>query len=66
VAILIRDGLRTRKTTIPFGPFMSLGDAIVLFGPHWVCPELSQWPLRSRAPCLPRFRMAARDARPAV
>lgn len=32
--VLIRDGIGARKSTIPFGPFLSLGALIVLFGPH--------------------------------
>jgi len=32
--VLIRGGAAARKTTIPFGPFLSLGALIVLFGPH--------------------------------
>ncbi len=32
--VLVRGGLQARKTTIPFGPFLSLGALIVLFGPH--------------------------------
>jgi len=32
--LLLRGGLAARKTTIPFGPFLSLGALIVLFGPH--------------------------------
>jgi leader peptidase (prepilin peptidase)/N-methyltransferase len=32
--LLIRDGGAARKATIPFGPFLSLGALIVLFGPH--------------------------------
>jgi len=31
---LFRGGLAARKTTLPFGPFLSLGALIVLFGPH--------------------------------
>jgi leader peptidase (prepilin peptidase)/N-methyltransferase len=31
--ILLRGGMAARKTTIPFGPFLSLGGLIVLFGP---------------------------------
>jgi leader peptidase (prepilin peptidase)/N-methyltransferase len=31
--ILIRGGLKARTTMIPFGPFLSLGALIVLFGP---------------------------------
>jgi prepilin signal peptidase PulO-like enzyme (type II secretory pathway) len=34
VLVLIRGGKAARKTTIPFGPFLSLGALIVLFGPH--------------------------------
>jgi prepilin signal peptidase PulO-like enzyme (type II secretory pathway) len=32
--VLIRGGMAARKTAIPFGPFLSLGALIVLFGPH--------------------------------
>lgn len=32
--LLIRGGMAARKTMIPFGPFLSLGALIVLFGPH--------------------------------
>ena len=32
--LLLRGGLAARETTIPFGPFLSLGALIVLFGPH--------------------------------
>jgi leader peptidase (prepilin peptidase)/N-methyltransferase len=32
--VLIRGGVAARNATIPFGPFMSLGALIVLFGPH--------------------------------
>jgi leader peptidase (prepilin peptidase) / N-methyltransferase len=32
--VLVRGGMAARKTTIPFGPFLSLGALIVLFGPH--------------------------------
>jgi leader peptidase (prepilin peptidase)/N-methyltransferase len=31
---LARGGLRARQTTIPFGPFLSLGALIMLFVPH--------------------------------
>jgi len=31
---LARGGLAARKTTIPFGPFLSLGALIMLFVPH--------------------------------
>ncbi len=31
--ILVRGGLAARKTTLPFGPFLSLGALIMLFGP---------------------------------
>lgn len=31
---LFRGGMAARKTTLPFGPFLSLGAVIVLFGPH--------------------------------
>lgn len=31
---LFRGGLAARKTTLPFGPFLSLGALIMLFGPH--------------------------------
>jgi leader peptidase (prepilin peptidase) / N-methyltransferase len=34
LAMLLRGGLAARKTTLPFGPFLSLGALIVLFGPH--------------------------------
>jgi prepilin signal peptidase PulO-like enzyme (type II secretory pathway) len=34
LGMLIRDGLGARKRTLPFGPFLSLGGLIVLFGPH--------------------------------
>jgi leader peptidase (prepilin peptidase)/N-methyltransferase len=34
VFVLIRDGRGARGATIPFGPFLSLGGLIVLFGPH--------------------------------
>jgi leader peptidase (prepilin peptidase) / N-methyltransferase len=34
LVVLVRGGLAARKTTIPFGPFLSLGALIVLFGPH--------------------------------
>jgi leader peptidase (prepilin peptidase)/N-methyltransferase len=34
LALLIRRGAAARKMTIPFGPFLSLGALIVLFGPH--------------------------------
>lgn len=34
VVTLVRGGLAARKTTLPFGPFLSLGALIVLFGPH--------------------------------
>ena len=34
LAILIRGGVAARKRAIPFGPFLSLGGLIVLFGPH--------------------------------
>jgi leader peptidase (prepilin peptidase)/N-methyltransferase len=34
LAILIRGGVAARKRSIPFGPFLSLGGLIVLFGPH--------------------------------
>jgi leader peptidase (prepilin peptidase)/N-methyltransferase len=33
---LCRGGLAARKATIPFGPFLSLGALIVLFGPQLV------------------------------
>jgi prepilin signal peptidase PulO-like enzyme (type II secretory pathway) len=32
--VLVRDGIGARKSTIPFGPFLSLGALIVLFSPH--------------------------------
>jgi leader peptidase (prepilin peptidase)/N-methyltransferase len=32
--VLIRGGMAARNTTIPFGPFLSLGALIVLFAPH--------------------------------
>jgi prepilin signal peptidase PulO-like enzyme (type II secretory pathway) len=32
--LLIRGGAAARKRTIPFGPFLSLGALIILFGPH--------------------------------
>jgi leader peptidase (prepilin peptidase) / N-methyltransferase len=32
--LLVRDGAAARKRTIPFGPFLSLGALIILFGPH--------------------------------
>jgi leader peptidase (prepilin peptidase)/N-methyltransferase len=32
--IVIRDGLSARRATLPFGPFLSLGALIVLFGPQ--------------------------------
>jgi leader peptidase (prepilin peptidase) / N-methyltransferase len=31
---LVRGGLGARKATIPFGPFLSLGTLLVMFGPH--------------------------------
>jgi leader peptidase (prepilin peptidase)/N-methyltransferase len=31
--VLIRQGVASRKSTIPFGPFMAIGALIVLFGP---------------------------------
>lgn len=34
LVVLIRGGKAARKATIPFGPFLSLGALIVLFGPH--------------------------------
>jgi prepilin signal peptidase PulO-like enzyme (type II secretory pathway) len=34
LGILIHDGVAARKRNIPFGPFLSLGGLIVLFGPH--------------------------------
>ena len=34
LGVLIHDGRAARKRTIPFGPFLSLGGLIVLFGPH--------------------------------
>jgi leader peptidase (prepilin peptidase)/N-methyltransferase len=34
LGMLMHDGLGARKRTIPFGPFLSLGGLIVLFGPH--------------------------------
>jgi leader peptidase (prepilin peptidase)/N-methyltransferase len=32
--MLFRGGLAARKTTLPFGPFLSLGALIMLFGPY--------------------------------
>jgi prepilin signal peptidase PulO-like enzyme (type II secretory pathway) len=32
VILLVRDGAAARKASIPFGPFLSLGALIVLFG----------------------------------
>jgi prepilin signal peptidase PulO-like enzyme (type II secretory pathway) len=32
--VLLRGGVAARKTTIPFGPFLSLGALIILFGPE--------------------------------
>jgi leader peptidase (prepilin peptidase)/N-methyltransferase len=32
--MIFRGGLAARKTTLPFGPFLSLGALIMLFGPH--------------------------------
>jgi len=32
--VVLRGGLAARKTTIPFGPFLSLGALIMLFGPQ--------------------------------
>jgi leader peptidase (prepilin peptidase) / N-methyltransferase len=32
--VLVRGGLGARRTMLPFGPFLSLGALIVLFGPH--------------------------------
>jgi prepilin signal peptidase PulO-like enzyme (type II secretory pathway) len=32
--VVLRGGLAARKTTLPFGPFLSLGALIMLFGPH--------------------------------
>jgi leader peptidase (prepilin peptidase)/N-methyltransferase len=32
--LLVRHGIAARKATIPFGPFLSLGALIVLFGPQ--------------------------------
>jgi len=34
LAVLVHDGITARKRTIAFGPFLSLGGLIVLFGPH--------------------------------
>jgi leader peptidase (prepilin peptidase)/N-methyltransferase len=34
--LLVRHGIAARKATIPFGPFLSLGALIVLFGPQLV------------------------------
>jgi leader peptidase (prepilin peptidase) / N-methyltransferase len=34
VLTLVRGGVAARKATLPFGPFLSLGALIVLFGPH--------------------------------
>ena len=34
LAVLVHDGITARRRTIPFGPFLSLGGLIVLFGPH--------------------------------
>jgi prepilin signal peptidase PulO-like enzyme (type II secretory pathway) len=34
LAVLVQNGITARKRTIPFGPFLSLGGLIVLFGPH--------------------------------
>jgi leader peptidase (prepilin peptidase) / N-methyltransferase len=32
--VLVRGGVAARKTTIPFGPFLSIGALIMLFGPQ--------------------------------
>ena len=32
--LLVRKGLAARSTMIPFGPFLSLGAVLTLFGPH--------------------------------
>jgi leader peptidase (prepilin peptidase)/N-methyltransferase len=34
LALLVQNGMTARKRTIPFGPFLSLGGLIALFGPH--------------------------------
>jgi leader peptidase (prepilin peptidase) / N-methyltransferase len=34
LVVLVRGGLGARKATIPFGPFLSLGTLLVMFGPH--------------------------------
>ena len=34
LGLLIYDGRAASKRTVPFGPFLSLGGLIVLFGPH--------------------------------
>jgi leader peptidase (prepilin peptidase)/N-methyltransferase len=34
LTLLVRHGIAGRKATIPFGPFLSLGALIVLFGPQ--------------------------------
>ena len=34
LGVLIHDGRAASKRTVPFGPFLSLGGLIVLFGPH--------------------------------
>jgi leader peptidase (prepilin peptidase)/N-methyltransferase len=39
--VLIRDGLAARRTTIPFGPFLSLGALVMLFGPHLTSVAMS-------------------------
>jgi len=32
--VLVRGGIAARKARVPFGPFLSLGALIILFGPH--------------------------------
>jgi prepilin signal peptidase PulO-like enzyme (type II secretory pathway) len=34
IVVLIRGGMAARKTSIPFGPFLSLGALLVFYGPH--------------------------------
>jgi prepilin signal peptidase PulO-like enzyme (type II secretory pathway) len=34
LGVLIHDGPAASRRTVPFGPFLSLGGLIVLFGPH--------------------------------
>lgn len=34
LVVLASGGVRARKASIPFGPFLSLGGLIILFGPH--------------------------------